>query len=38
MAAGNYTAARDSFDQAILLAPKYAEAQENRNLTLTKLK
>jgi tetratricopeptide (TPR) repeat protein len=38
MAAGNYIAARDSFDQAIQLAPEYAEAKENRNLTLTKIK
>ena len=34
MATGNYTAARDSFDRAIQLAPEYAEAKENRNLTL----
>ena len=27
MAAGNYIAARDSFDRAIQLAPEYAEAE-----------
>lgn len=38
MATGNYSAARDSFDRALQLAPDYAQAKENRNLTLTKLK
>jgi tetratricopeptide (TPR) repeat protein len=38
MAAGNYTGARDSFDHALQLVPDYREAQDNRNLTLAKLK
>jgi lipoprotein NlpI len=32
MATGNYSAARDSFDRAIQLAPEFAEAKENRDL------
>jgi Flp pilus assembly protein TadD len=38
MATGNFTAARDSFNRALQLAPNYVEAQENLNLTLAKLK
>jgi tetratricopeptide (TPR) repeat protein len=38
MATGNYSAARDSFDRAIQLAPDFDQAKKNRNLTLTKLK
>lgn len=38
MATGNYTAALDSFDQALKLVPDFPKAKENRNLTLTKLK
>jgi tetratricopeptide (TPR) repeat protein len=38
MTLGRYTEARDSFDKALKIAPGYAKAQENRNLTLAKLK
>lgn len=31
MATGNYSDARDSFEHALRLAPKFAEAQENLN-------
>jgi tetratricopeptide (TPR) repeat protein len=38
MTLGRYTEARDSFDKALKIAPEYAQAKENRNLTLAKLK
>lgn len=38
MATGNYSAARDSFDQALKQAPDFVEAQENLALVLEKLK
>ena len=38
MTLGRYTEARDSFDKALKIAPGYAKAKENRNLTLEKLK
>ena len=38
MTLGRYTEARDSFDKALKIAPSYAKAKENRNLTLEKLK
>lgn len=31
MAVGNYSAARDSFDRALQIAPEFTEAQENRD-------
>jgi tetratricopeptide (TPR) repeat protein len=37
MATGNYSAARDSFDRALQLAPGFIEAKENRDLLLKKL-
>ena len=38
MKLGRYTEARDSFDKALQIAPEYAKAKENRNITLEKLK
>jgi tetratricopeptide (TPR) repeat protein len=38
MTLGKYAEARDSFDKALKIAPDYAQAKENRNLTLAKLK
>ncbi len=38
MTLGKYAEARDSFDKALKIAPDYATAKENRNLTLAKLK
>jgi len=38
MTLGRYPEARDSFDKSLQLAPEYAQAKENRNLTLEKLK
>jgi tetratricopeptide (TPR) repeat protein len=38
MSLGRYAEARDSFDKALQLAPDYAKAKENKNLTLEKLK
>jgi tetratricopeptide (TPR) repeat protein len=35
---GRYPEARDSFDKALQIAPEYAKAKENKNLTLDKLK
>jgi lipoprotein NlpI len=37
MATGNYTAARESFDKAIRIAPDYTKAKENRDLALKKI-
>jgi tetratricopeptide (TPR) repeat protein len=37
MATGNYTAANESFNNAIKLAPEYTKAKENRDLALKKL-
>jgi len=37
MTTGNYTAARDSFDKALQIAPEYAAAKENRDLAQKKL-
>jgi tetratricopeptide (TPR) repeat protein len=37
MAIGNNTAARESFDKAIKIAPEYTKAKENRDLALKKL-
>ena len=38
MTLGRYAEARDSFDKALQIAPDYAKAKMNRNLTLSKLK
>jgi lipoprotein NlpI len=38
MTLGRYSEAFDSFDKALEIAPDYAKAKENRNLTLSKLK
>jgi tetratricopeptide (TPR) repeat protein len=35
---GRYTEALESFEKALQIAPSYAKANENRNLTLSKLK
>jgi tetratricopeptide (TPR) repeat protein len=35
---GRYEEALDSFDKALKIAPEYAPAKENRNITLTKMK
>ena len=37
MATGNYSAARDSFDQALQQAPDFIEAKENLDLVLEKM-
>jgi tetratricopeptide (TPR) repeat protein len=38
MALGRYSEALESFDKALQIAPEYARAKENRNLTQAKLK
>jgi tetratricopeptide (TPR) repeat protein len=38
MMIGNYTDAKDSFENALKFAPEYVEAKENRDLAISKMK